>query len=239
MTGLLVSVRSAAEAATALAGGADIIDVKEPRRGALGPADPSVWREILSIVGRRAPVSAALGELHSDEILEYASNAAGFAYAKVGLSDWRRRSDSPSKWSQAKAALPANVAAVPVVYADLEATGWEAFSASAVAAITLAVAGRSPLLVIDTFQKDGRKLLDLVTLGELKEVDQFAFQSGIRLVLAGSLDEKAIEKLLPLEPAYIGVRGAACNAGRDGTIELARVKSLARLVHGARQKAAS
>ena len=37
MTRLLVSVRSAEEAEIALAGGADVIDVKEPRRGALGP----------------------------------------------------------------------------------------------------------------------------------------------------------------------------------------------------------
>src|SRR5204863_2047675 len=100
MTGLLVSVRSAAEAELALAGGADIIDVKEPRRGALGPADPIVWKEILERVAGRVPVSAALGELHSDAIRGYASGAAGFAYAKIGLSDWRRRRDSPSKWFQ-------------------------------------------------------------------------------------------------------------------------------------------
>ena len=37
--GLLVSVRSGAEAEAALAGGADLIDVKEPTRGALGRAD--------------------------------------------------------------------------------------------------------------------------------------------------------------------------------------------------------
>ena len=37
--GLLVSVRSAAEALSALAGGADVIDVKEPNRGSLGAAD--------------------------------------------------------------------------------------------------------------------------------------------------------------------------------------------------------
>src|SRR6478609_8313715 len=98
MTGLLVSVRSAAEARTALAGGADIIDIKEPRRGALGPADPNVWKEIQETVGRRVPVSAALGELHSDEIGEFASRASGFVYAKIGLSDWRRRRDSATKW---------------------------------------------------------------------------------------------------------------------------------------------
>src|SRR5204862_496021 len=106
MTGLLVSVRSAAEAKTALAGGADIIDVKEPRRGALGPADRIVWKEILEIVDGRVPVSAALGELHSDSISEYAARAAGFAFAKIGLSDWRRHHDSPTKWSEIHLALP-------------------------------------------------------------------------------------------------------------------------------------
>ncbi len=239
MTGLLVSVRSAAEAATAMAGGADIIDVKEPRRGALGPAEPGVWREILATVGQRAPVSAALGEIHSDEVLEYASSADEFAYAKVGLSDWQRRSDSDAKWLKVKLALPVNVVAVPVMYADIEATGWESLSESAAAAIEMAGGARSGLIVIDTFRKDGHNLLDLVTLDELQTVSRVALHSGIGLVLAGSLNENSIEKLLPLEPAYIGVRGAACTGGRDGAIDLARVKSLARLVHGARQKAGS
>ena len=36
---LLVSVRSAAEVGPALAGGADIIDAKEPGRGSLGAGD--------------------------------------------------------------------------------------------------------------------------------------------------------------------------------------------------------
>jgi uncharacterized protein (UPF0264 family) len=239
MTGLLVSVRSAAEAETALAGGADIIDVKEPRRGALGPADPSVWREILETVDGRVPASAALGELHSNEVDDYASRAAGFTYAKIGLSTWRRCHDSTAKWFQTKSALPAEVFVVPVLYADIEATGWQTFSAAARAAISLAADSRSALLVIDTFQKNGANLLDLVSLPELQRLSIVAAQDRIQLVLAGSLNEQAIETLLPLQPAYIGVRTSACAGGRDGTIDLGRVKSLARLVHGERQKAAS
>ena len=59
--GLLVSVRSAAEAATALAGGADLIDVKEPSRGPLGrPTMPSFVPSLPSsaVVGRSARPSA-------------------------------------------------------------------------------------------------------------------------------------------------------------------------------------
>src|SRR4051812_47948913 len=39
---LLVSVRSAKEVEAALAGGADIIDAKEPSRGSLGAVSPKV-----------------------------------------------------------------------------------------------------------------------------------------------------------------------------------------------------
>ncbi|MBW8883984.1 MAG: hypothetical protein JF612_04235 [Planctomycetia bacterium] len=191
MTGLLVSVRSAAEAETALAGGADIIDVKEPRRGALGPADPIVWKEILAVIGRRVPVSAALGELHSGAIREYASSAAGFAYAKIGLSDWCRRPDSPSKWFQARLAMPRDVCAVQVVYADLEASGWKTFAAAMLASIALAAASQSPLIVIDTFRKDRRTLLDLVEIQVLQEWIHHAAHYEVRLVLAGSLNEQA------------------------------------------------
>lgn len=237
MTGLLVSVRSAAEAKTALAGGADIIDVKEPRRGPLGPADPIVWSEISEVVGRRAPLSVALGEWMSDATVSLAGQAAGFTFAKVGLSSWRRA--GLMQWSQIRQALRKSIILVPVVYADAIAAGCRSFLHSAKTAIRLANDTRSPLLLIDTFEKRGRTLLDHVSISQLQNVVDQAATSDIRVVLAGSLTESAIEQLLPLAPAYIGVRGAACVGGRDGTIDLACVKSLARRIAGARQKAAS
>ena len=60
---LLVSVRDAAEAAAALAGGAALIDVKEPARGSLGRADAATIAAVVAAVGGRVPVSVALGEL--------------------------------------------------------------------------------------------------------------------------------------------------------------------------------
>src|SRR4051794_5358072 len=88
---LLVSVRSAEEAEAALAGGAGLIDVKEPARGSLGAADPTVIAEVLHAVGGRAPVSAALGEL-LDAPMELPRSELSFV--KWGLSgaqgkDWR------------------------------------------------------------------------------------------------------------------------------------------------------
>jgi (5-formylfuran-3-yl)methyl phosphate synthase len=51
---LLVSVRNAHEARDALAGGCDILDVKEPANGSLGMADVGVIREVVATAGVQA-----------------------------------------------------------------------------------------------------------------------------------------------------------------------------------------
>ena len=93
MTQLLVSVRSVAEADTALAGCADVIDIKEPARGALGRADDAVIHAVAEHVAERKPVSAALGELCDEPRMP--SSFPGLL--KIGLAEcatlsaWRER----------------------------------------------------------------------------------------------------------------------------------------------------
>src|SRR5262249_14206859 len=98
---LLVSVRSEAEARAALAGGAAIIDVKEPSLGSLGMASRIIWRRVRRVVPRSTIVSVALGELTdwtaSDRIAVPGRSWTGIGYRKVGLAgvgptwreDWR------------------------------------------------------------------------------------------------------------------------------------------------------
>jgi (5-formylfuran-3-yl)methyl phosphate synthase len=235
MTELLVSVRSAAEAKIALAGGADVIDVKEPRRGALGPADPNVWGEIQAAISGRVTSSAALGELLYDPVESLAPQATGFRYAKIGLAGCHATRGWIRCWMDAIGRLPRGTCAVPVAYAD-----WPQAQAPS-PSVALWLAERSPakLLLVDTWNKSGGTLVDQLSWQSLREIAQNAHAAGVRLALAGSLDEAGIAKVQKLSPAYIGVRGAACRGGRDGTIDLARVKSLARLVGGRTQKVAS
>jgi (5-formylfuran-3-yl)methyl phosphate synthase len=235
MTGLLVSVRSTEEAEVALAGGADVVDVKEPRRGALGPADPDVWRGVLGVVQRRAVTSAALGELLTDAVERVAHQTVGLRYVKIGLAGCHGRRGWIAKWLNATCRLPRGVQAVPVAYAD-----WpQAEAPSPSVALALAASSPARLLLIDTYQKCGGGLLDCLSLDALRRIAQHATQMRVKLALAGSLDAAAINALRALTPAYIGVRGAACYGGRDGTIDLTRVKSLAALVHSRQKKAAS
>jgi len=61
MTLMLASVTNPAEAEAVWAAGADIIDLKDPAKGALGALDADVAAGIVRSVGKRKPVSAAAG----------------------------------------------------------------------------------------------------------------------------------------------------------------------------------
>src|SRR6266571_9545007 len=83
---LLVRVRWAS---AALAGGADVIDAKDPLAGALGAVSVEVLREIYAAVARRRPVTAALGDAGDEAAIERAARtfvAAGAALVKVGFA---------------------------------------------------------------------------------------------------------------------------------------------------------
>jgi uncharacterized protein (UPF0264 family) len=226
VTGLLISVRSAEEAAAALAGGADVIDIKEPSRGALGPATPFVWDEVQRVIAGRRPVSVALGELLDDAIDELAAATGGCAFAKIGLAGCHDSQGWMARWQSAIAHLPPDVSPVPVAYAD-----WQRAAApSPRVAVALAVRAGSQRVLVDTFDKTRGGLLDCLSLEYLEELAVECREQNVHLALAGSLSRETIGEVLPLAPEYVGVRGAACSGGRSGTIEMARVKSLASIV---------
>jgi (5-formylfuran-3-yl)methyl phosphate synthase len=232
--GLLVSVRDAAEARAALVGGAAIIDVKEPARGALGRADDETIADVVAAVRGRRPVSAALGEL----VEEWPRPAcAGLAFVKRGLAgcaglDWRQR-------LVRELDISGTTRAVIVAYAD-----WQCAEAPPVDdVVALACQRPGSVLLIDTHCKDasnlslGRKpnLLDWLSVEEIGAICERCRAAGVRVALAGSLDASAIEKLLPARPTWFAVRGAACDgAARLGTIQAELVAALARLCRGDR-----
>jgi len=225
-SGLLVSVRSAAEAEIALAGGADLIDVKEPRHGSLGPAEPAVWQAVSRVIAGRVPTSVALGELLADFRADNLQHAAGMSYAKLGLAGCAAAGDWAARWTRAMRELPKEVQPVTVAYADWRTAG----APSAEELLPIAAEIRSPYLLLDTFDKSAGRLLDHVSIDELAALSTQAAGHNLRLVLAGSLDENAIRRLAPLRPAYFAVRGAACAGSRTQAIDLARVKRLVEVV---------
>jgi len=227
MTKLLVSVRNAEEAEVALEGGADVIDVKEPRKGALGAAEPEVWREVLALVGSQAVTSVALGELQSDPAEMLIRQTVNFAFAKIGLARCGSVANWRDRWRDVTDGLPPGTWAVPVAYAD-----WRAADSPLLdEVLQLAAVTRARLMLIDTFDKSNGRLMDHLSREELADVAAMATERGIALALAGSLSVDDIAMLLELAPAYLGVRGAACRGSRDETIDLGCVKTLAAIIH--------
>ena len=231
MTALLVSVRSAAEAEAALAGGAAVIDIKEPDRGALGAADPRTWRAVLSAVAGRAPVSAALGELFpanrgTASAGALAAQTAGLAFAKIGLARAAACRVWQERWREALACLPQSVAAVAVAYAD-----WPAADAPPPEEVIDAGAELGcTLLLVDTFGKTRGDLLSHLPLPALEDVTRRARRRGMQVVLAGSLTKRLVRDVLPLSPALVAVRGAACKFDRRSAIDAALVRELAAIL---------
>jgi (5-formylfuran-3-yl)methyl phosphate synthase len=227
---LLISVRSKDEALAALAGGADVIDVKEPRRGPLGRAKPAVWREVRDVVPSQIPFSVALGEMNEwrddDDEMVAARATAGITYCKLGLSrapqDWFGRWRTVCRqWSERVSSPPAWVA---VVYTD-----WRAAQAPDPDSIIRAAGEFDECrgVLFDTWDKTAGASLDATWKPQVDRVRD----TGRFVALAGSLDIDAIWRLAMLEPDIFAVRGAACTGGcRLKTVESKRVTDLARAV---------
>jgi uncharacterized protein (UPF0264 family) len=94
------------------------------------------------------------------------------------------------------------------------------------------------VLLLDTFTKpragSGSEkvgLLDFLPLRRAALLCRLCRAAGVRIALAGSLDRRQIEQLLPARPDWFAVRGAVCaGAGRTGAIEEERVRELARVI---------
>jgi (5-formylfuran-3-yl)methyl phosphate synthase len=225
MTKLLVSVRDVAEARLALAAGVDLIDVKEPRAGSLGAAAADVMAEIAEVVRAKRPLSVALGDLDQFEASPLAL-PAGIGFAKLGLARCAGRCDWPARWQAVLATLPAETAAVAVVYADQA----NARSPAARPVLTQARRLGCRAILVDTFDKQTGGLLDHWSIEQVEWLIATARAEGLLVVLAGRLSVAMIERLLPLEADYVAVRSAACDAGRDGSISADRLAELVALV---------
>lgn len=225
MTRLLVSVRNAQEAHIAIAEGVDLIDVKEPSRGALGAADAATLSAIARCVAGRVPLSAALGELLENVSLP-PRLASQLRYAKFGLAGCARHADWRTRWQRSIADLPAGVSAVAVAYADRAAA--DAPDVADVLASARAV-GCSAML-FDTFEKSNGSLVDHLGLLQLARLIAESREAGLLAVVAGGLGTDEIRQVLPLAPDYVAVRGAACRGDRSGRLDARRVSRLVELV---------
>jgi (5-formylfuran-3-yl)methyl phosphate synthase len=222
MTLMLASVRSPAEAEAVCAGGVDIVDLKDPTKGALGALDIGVAADIVRSVGRRKPVSAAAGPGHGapQEIVDSvaAIAATGVDYVKVGISPHNAAADCVRELGR----HANDTKLVGVLFADC-APDLELLAGMADNGFTGAM--------LDTAKKCTGRLLDHMDIAALDRFIDSCRKRGLMSGLAGSLEAPDVPRLLPLQPDYLGFRGSLCHGRmREGAIDAAAVKLIRELI---------
>ena len=227
---MLVSVRDVPEALLAAQGGADFIDLKEPRDGALGglpvaaiAAIVHALREQGSRLARRLPISATIGDLPMTDpgaILERvdAVAARGVDYVKVGIE----------RYGPAVTVLDALAASghaiVPVFIGD-RGLDFEA--------VEHACALSFPGLMVDTADKLAGSLFDVLTDAELRRFVAMVRASGALVGLAGALQRVNLPTVCALMPDFAGFRSAVCAGDRGGALDPQRLRELVAALRGA------
>lgn len=202
---LLASVRNAREAAICIEAGVDIIDAKEPNRGALGAVDACELRKIRDVVFDDIPVSATLGDdargrdVLRERILQTAY--AGGDILKIGVYpdvDVGELCALVQSLRQDDARVREK-SFVAVLLADLE------LDLSVLHA--LADAGFLGAMM-DTQNKSAGTLLDIQSADELSEFTRACRRVGLLCGLAGGLRKQDIPAVLAKKPDILGFRGA-------------------------------
>jgi uncharacterized protein (UPF0264 family) len=228
-TGLLASVATLDEAGLAVGLGADIVDLKDPARGALGAwAMPDLGRAV-ALWGGSAVLSATTGDLPMQPVVLAGAAAAvaasGVTLVKVGFF----AGGDHAACARGLAPLAGRgVRLVAVLMADQRPD---------LRLIEILAEAGFAGAMLDTADKRTGGLRQHLADGELARFVDGARASGLMTGLAGSLQAADIPPLLALRPDYLGFRGALCRGGRDGALDPAAFAALRAAVPGARQAA--
>ena len=225
MMRMLVSVRDVPEALLAAQHGADFIDLKEPRDGALGGLPVATVRAIVQVLRERGialPVSATIGDVAMHELDRIMAGveavaAGGVDYVKVGIERTPQAAEVLNMLDTTGRAI------VPVFIAD-QGIDFDL--------VAHACRLRFPALMVDTADKLFGSLFDCVATGDLQRFTRGVRQAGKLVGLAGALRTPHLPLLEQLAPDFAGFRGAVCVGDRSSALDAQRVRAMADRLHG-------
>ncbi len=235
---LLVSVKSAAEVGPALAGGADIIDAKEPDRGSLGPVSAWTLREMLERLPSNRSFSVALGDfaIDADVVAAITSlslpSRVGPTFLKLGFAGVQSP-ELVSRLLSTAVEIAAGLRSAPLIVAVAYADAARAGTLPPEVICRLAHRAGAAGFLLDTCIKDGAGLLRWIDISSLARLVSAARREALLTGVAGALGLDDVELVTRADPDVLGVRGSACEGGRGGKISTTRVRELReRLGHG-------
>ncbi|MCL5948917.1 MAG: hypothetical protein M1490_00365, partial [Candidatus Bathyarchaeota archaeon] len=208
---LLISPINEAEAQEAIAGGADIIDVKNPLEGALGANYPWVIKNIQKLTPKPLEVSCAIGDVSnlpgSVSLAAYGAASLGVDYIKVGLYGLKTQKDAIYLLQQVtKAAKSINpqIKIVAAGYADAQKIG----TLKTTLIPEIAHKAGADVSMLDTSTKDGTTLFTYQNKEQLQTFIQTSHDLGLKAALAGSLRKQDLATIYQLGADIAGLRSA-------------------------------
>lgn len=230
---LLISVANVDDAREALAGGADIIDAKDPAAGALGPVTQDVLRAIVRTVAGERPVSVALGDAHGEREIEMAARRAALervAYLKIGFAGVRdvvRVEGLIAAAVRGATMVSGSAGVIAVAYADASLPGVDTVTPELV--VSAAERAGAMGVLLDTAVKGGGAggLFSRLRARDIAAWLDMAHHAALTAAVAGSLAASELTAVRVLGADVAGVRGAACDGGRGGRVTRERVAALA------------
>ncbi|MGD8507040.1 MAG: (5-formylfuran-3-yl)methyl phosphate synthase [Candidatus Bathyarchaeota archaeon] len=212
---LLVSVVSKREALEAIKGGANIIDVKNPKEGSLGANFPRVIKQVKAIVPDNVEVSATVGDMPNlpgtASLAALGAAVSGAVYVKVGLFGVKTFTEAVILMKEVcRAVKDFNNASriIAAGYADFNRIG----CLDPLKLPQVAYKSEADGVMIDVKIKDSQsRLFDFIGDKELGKFVDEAHDLNLIAALAGSLDKQDVPRLFGLGADVIGVRRAVCS----------------------------
>ena len=226
---ILISPTSLEEAEAAIAGGADIIDVKNPAEGSLGASFPWVIRRVAErIAGRPILLSATLGDLPAKPgtaaLAALGAIQSGARYIKAGLYGTRDEAEARAVMrAVTRTCRETDATLLPVAAGYADYRRFAGLDPQTI--VRVARDSDAALVMLDTAIKDGATLFDALDEAELAAFASAARVAGLGVALAGSVGLRHLAALRRIGADVVGIRGAVCRGGdRRGTIDAGLVK---------------
>jgi uncharacterized protein (UPF0264 family) len=228
---LLVSPINTEEAIAALKGGADIIDVKNPKEGSLGANFPWMIKAVKDAIESKKPVSATIGDLNykpgTASLAALGAATAGAEYVKVGLYDIQTVDQALDMLTNIVRAVKDYDPSKKVVasgYSDYERIN----SISPLLLPAIGAKAGVDVVMMDTGIKDGRTTFEFMSEEELTTFVNTANELGLDTAIAGSIKFEDMPAIKRINPGIIGIRGMVCGGDRNTSIKeelVAKLKS--------------
>ena len=218
--GMLASVRSIDEARFIINEPIDILDLKEPSKGALGAVDDFTVRNIVKTINGRMTISATIGDIVEMDPALISQRVQAMVAMKVDIIKVgffpspliEQCIEQLSKYTNCGTKI------VAVIFADL----------NEIDLTLLAIFAEKGFygVMIDTAAKGNGSLLHYISIEKLSAFIEECHRLKLISGLAGSLKKEDVSILQPLRPVYLGFRSALCGDGRNGDIDLVKVRTI-------------